>query len=72
MVSFTKASIYGVSAAGAVFHVLGQVLMVSILYGTIQMVWYMFVLVISGIITGILMALVTSLLIGKLPERLIS
>ena len=72
LVSFTKSSIYGFSAAGAVFHGLGQVLVVSLLYGTIQMVWYMFVLVISGIITGILMALVTSLLIGKLPERLIS
>ena len=69
--SVTKASIYGISATGAVFHGLGQVLVVSILYGTIQMMWYMLVLVISGAITGVLMAIVTSLLIKKLPERLV-
>ena len=70
--SVTKASIYGISATGAVFHGLGQVLVVSILYGTIQMMWYMLILAISGAITGILMAIVTSLLISKLPKRLIA
>lgn len=70
--SVTKASIYGISATGAVFHGLGQVLVVSILYGTIQMMWYMLVLVVSGAITGVLMAIVTSLLISKLPQRLIA
>ena len=69
--SVTKASIYGISATGAVFHGLGQVLVVSLLYGTIQMMWYMLVLVVSGAITGVLMAIVTSLLIKKLPERLV-
>ena len=39
LVSVTKASIYGVSAGAAVFHGLGQVIVVSILYGTIQMWW---------------------------------
>ena len=70
--SVTKASIYGISATGAVFHGLGQVLVVSILYGTIQMMWYMLILVVSGAITGVLMAIVTSLLISKLPQRLIA
>ena len=70
--SVTKASIYGISATGAVFHGLGQVLVVSLLYGTIQMMWYMLILAISGAITGILMAIVTSLLISKLPKRLIA
>ena len=69
--SVTKAYIYGISATGAVFHGLGQVLVVSLLYGTIQMMWYMLVLVVSGAITGVLMAIVTSLLIKKLPERLV-
>ena len=69
--TLTKSSIFGVSASGAVFHGLGQVLVVSLLYGTIQMVWYMLVLVISGIITGVLMATVTALLIKRLPENFI-
>lgn len=71
IVSFTKASIYGISTSGAVFHGLGQIIVVCILYQTIQMLWYIFVLVVSGIITGILMALITSLLINKLPKKLI-
>ena len=70
--SFTKTSIYGISASGAVCHGLGQVLVVSLLYGTIQMVYYMFVIVISSLITGVLMALVSSLIIRKLPEKLIN
>ena len=69
--SFTKSSIFGISASGAVFHGLGQVLVVSLIYGTIQMVWYMLVLLISGIITGVLMAMVTALLIKRLPKNFI-
>ena len=72
LVSVTKASIYGVSAGGAVFHGLGQVIVVSILYGTIQMLWYMLTLVISSVITGCLMAFLTSLIIKKLPEKLVT
>lgn len=72
LVSFTKTSIYGVSASGAVFHGLGQVLVVCILYGTIQIVSYTLIIIISSIITGILMALVTALLIKKIPSKLIN
>lgn len=71
LVSITKTSIYGISASGAVFHGLGQVLVVALLYGTIQMIWYMFILVLSGIITGLLMSLISVLLIQRLPKKLI-
>ena len=71
LVSFTKSSIFGISASGAVFHGLGQIFVVSLLYGTIQMIWYMCILVISGVITGILMASVSVLLIQRLPTKLI-
>ena len=54
------------------FHGLGQVIVVSILYGTIQMLWYMLTLVISSVITGCLMAFITSLIIKKLPEKLVN
>lgn len=71
LVSVTKSSIFGISASGGVFHGLGQIVVVSLLYGTIQMLWYMFVLVVSGIITGLLMASVTVLVINKLPKKII-
>ena len=71
LVSFTKSSVYGISATAAVFHGVGQVIVVSMLYNTVQMMWYVFILSISGIVTGILMAGVTSMLIKKLPNQLI-
>jgi len=71
VVTLTKSSIYGISAAGAVFHGLGQIFVVCILYQTIQMLYYMLILTISGIITGLLMAFVASLLLLKLPKNLI-
>lgn len=70
LVSFTKTSIYGISASGAVFHGLGQLIIVALLYGTVQMMNYMFILIISGIITGLLMAFASVLIINKLPKRL--
>ena len=71
LASFTKSSVYGISATAAVFHGFGQVIVVSILYNTVQMMWYVFILSISGVITGLLMAFVTTMLIKKLPKQLI-
>lgn len=71
LVSFTKSSIYGISSTAAVFHGIGQVVVVSMLYNTVQMMWYVFILSISGVVTGLLMAFVTAMLIKKLPKQLI-
>ena len=71
LVSFTKTSIYGISATAAVFHGIGQVVVVSMLYNTVQMMRYVFILSISGVVTGLLMAFVTAMLIKKLPKQLI-
>lgn len=66
---YKKISVYGISVNGAIFHGLGQVLVVSLIYETFQMVNYAIILTISGIISGILMAFITSLLIRKLPKK---
>ena len=71
LVSFTKSSIYGICSTAAVFHGIGQVVVVSMLYNTVQMMWYVFILSISGVVTGLLMAFVTAMLIKKLPKQLI-
>ena len=47
---FTKASIYGLSVIGAIFHALGQVLMVIILYNSIYMINYLVILEIASVI----------------------
>lgn len=66
-----KISIFGISVNGAIFHGLGQVIVVSIIYNTIQMFNYLIILTISGIVSGILMAYVTQLVISKLPKYIV-
>jgi heptaprenyl diphosphate synthase len=64
---YTKASVYGISMAGAIFHGLGQVLVVSFVYQTLFMLNYMLLLTIAGLITGFLMAILVSLMLKRMP-----
>lgn len=67
----TKASIYGLSVIGAVFHALGQVIMVIILYSNIYMINYLVILEITSVISGVLTAFIASITLQKLPKRLV-
>ena len=66
----TKASIYGLSIVGALFHSLGQVLMVMILYSNVYMINYLPLLEIVSIISGCLTAFISAMLLEKLPTKL--
>ena len=66
--SFTKASIFGISVAGAVMHGLGQVIVVSFAYQTALLMNYALALTILGIVTGIIVAWLASLILKRLPE----
>lgn len=68
---FTKASIYGLSIVGALFHSLGQVLMVMILYRNIYMINYLPLLEIVSIISGCLTAFISAKVLEKLPKKLL-
>ena len=68
---FSKASIYGLSVLGAVFHALGQVLMVILLYNSIYMINYLAVLEVASVISGVITAFVASITLQKLPKRMI-
>lgn len=68
---FTKASIYGLSVIGAIFHAVGQVLMVILLYNNIYMINYLIVIVIASIISGVVTAFIASVTLQKLPKRMI-
>lgn len=63
---FKKASIYGLSIISAMFHQVGQIIMVIILYELPEMINYLPVLLITGAISGALVALVTSKALGML------
>lgn len=68
---FSKVSIYGLSVVGAVFHALGQVLMVIVLYNSIYMINYLVILEITSVISGVLTAFIASVTLQKLPQRII-
>lgn len=68
---FSKASIYGLSVVGAVFHSLGQVLMVMLLYSNVYMINYLVILEITSIISGVITAFIASVTLQKLPKRMV-
>ena len=68
---FSKASIYGLSVIGAVFHALGQVLMVIVLYNSIYMINYLVILEITSVISGVITAFIASVTLQKMPKRMV-
>ena len=59
-------SICGVSAAGGVFHNLGQIIVAGLIIKVQQVFLYFPVLVFSGIVTGVLNGIITVLCIKKI------
>jgi heptaprenyl diphosphate synthase len=63
-------SMLGISVAGAVFHNLGQMLVASLIYGTIGILFtYLPILMLSSIVTGNFIGLVSKYIIGFLSSR---
>jgi len=58
----------GVSAAGGVFHNLGQICLAAALVANIKLFYYFPVLIISGAITGIVVGYLAGLLINRLNK----
>ena len=71
LAKFSKVSIYGISIAAAIMHGLGQVLVVAILYQTAYIISYVLILTITGSITGALIAYLSTLIIKRVPNRLV-
>ena len=65
-----KFSIYGLSITSAIFHGVGQILMVMIIYSSYNLILYLPILMFSGLISGALTALVTSLVLTKINKHL--
>ena len=58
-----KFSIIGVSVIGSVFHVTGQILVAMIYLGTAYVIFYLPLIAISAIITGVLVGFVAKMII---------
>lgn len=67
---FKKFSIFGLSCASAVFHGIGQILVVMLIYDSAGLILYLPILMLSGVISGTLTALVTSLVLSKLDKHI--
>lgn len=61
-----KLSIYSLSVASAILHGVGQVLCACILYSSIYMLTYLPILLLSGLISGIVIAALSSLIIKRI------
>ncbi|MBR5261977.1 MAG: Gx transporter family protein [Oscillospiraceae bacterium] len=64
-------STVGVSVAGGVTHNVGQILMAMLLLETAELCYYLVVLTVTGTIAGILIGLCGSILIKKIPSKLV-
>lgn len=60
-------SAVGVSVAGGVAHNVGQVLMAMLLLDTTELIYYLAVLTVSGVVAGVFIGLAGSVLIKKIP-----
>lgn len=65
-------SIYGISMAGGVAHNIGQIAMAAMIMETESIWYYMPVLLISGVITGLIIGIVSNEMLKRLKDLKIS
>lgn len=59
-----------VSAAGGIFHNVGQIIVAMFMLNTTGIIWYLAILWLSGMVTGILIGLLGDILLKRLPDKL--
>lgn len=59
-------SIFGVSMTGGVFHNLGQLLVAILFLSSLNLIYYLPVMIISGIVMGLINGMVARLLLQKI------
>lgn len=65
-----KFTIVGVSCAGGVFHNIGQIIVAGFVMNTVRIVYYVPVLIFSGLITGVLIGIISKLITNRLEKIL--
>ena len=69
--SFQQLSIFGLSMISAVFHGVGQIIMVSWLYQSIYMVNYLPILIVSSFIAGLVIAKLSQQVLYRVEKVLV-
>ena len=62
-------STVGVSVAGGVAHNVGQIIMAVFLLETTQIVYYLAVLMVTGVIAGVVIGLCGAILVKRIPAK---
>lgn len=61
-------SAVGVSVAGGIFHNIGQILAAMLLLGTAKIGYYLFILAVTGTLSGLFIGLCGALMISRFPQ----
>ena len=64
-----KFSIAGVSICGGIFHNVGQIIVAMIVVENMSIMYYMPILLISGVVTGCLIGVASSEVMKRIPSR---
>ncbi|MBR4754861.1 MAG: Gx transporter family protein [Lachnospiraceae bacterium] len=64
-----KFSTMGVSVAGGVFHNVGQIIVAMIVLETQSLIYYLPVLIISGLVAGVIIGILAAEIIKRLPKE---
>lgn len=68
LVKRTKLSVIGVSMLGGICHNIGQIIVAAIVMGTARIAYYLPVLLIAGLITGLLLGIISKLVIDRFEK----
>lgn len=63
-----KFSILGISMAGGVFHNIGQLIVAIMVLQSLNLIYYVSVLLISGVITGIIIGIISGEVIKRIQK----
>lgn len=64
----TKLSIVGISIIGSIFHSIGQIIIAIIFLSNINIIYYLPILLISSVITGFIVGIISNKLIERYSE----
>ncbi len=58
-------SVSGVSVTGAVFHNLGQIIVAILILDTVEIGYYMIILTLTGVVSGVLVGILSAILLKR-------
>lgn len=64
-----KFSTMGVSVAGGIFHNVGQIIVAMIVLETQSLIYYLPVLIVSGLVAGVVIGILAAEIIKRLPKE---